>query len=90
VTGDETPPAAADGAGSAARAEAARQLVELAATLAAVPLIIWLQRKMGDPDAFRTLRMRLARSAERLCATGAKRLWEAAERARLAYEEERA
>lgn len=86
MSGDETP----DGAAAAARAEAARQLAGLAVTLATVPLVIWLQRKLAEPDAFRTLRMRLARHAERLCATGAKRLWEAAERARLAYEEERA
>jgi hypothetical protein len=50
-----------------ARREGARQLVILAAMLAAVPLLIWWERKMSGPDALAELaapfrpRRRLAR-----------------------------
>jgi hypothetical protein len=78
------------GAGAAAREETARQLVTLAASLVAVPLIVWLQRHSADPDFLRTLRMSASKQAERCCATAAGWLWQRAEQARRAYEQDAA
>jgi hypothetical protein len=76
------------GAGAAAREEAARQGAWLAVMLVAVPLLIWVERKASDPDAWRTVKMRAAKTAERFCAQTAGEWWALAERARLAYERE--
>jgi len=88
---------AVESPGGAAREEAARQLVALAVTVMTVPLLVWLERAASDPDMARTMRMRAARVAERVAARAAAaatlaagKLWEAAERARVAYEAERA
>ena len=42
-------------AAAEAKREGARQLVMLAAMLAAVPLLIWWERKMSGPDALAEL-----------------------------------
>lgn len=78
-----------DDALMAARAEAARQAVMLAAMLIAVPVIAWLERKATQPDAARELRMRAAKAGERLCARAAALAWRRAERYRQAYESDR-
>jgi hypothetical protein len=77
------------GAGAAAREEAARQGAWLAVMLVAVPVLVWLERKASDPDAWRTAKMRAAKGAERFCARSAGEWWALAERARVAYERER-
>jgi len=58
----------------------------MAAAAVALPLLIWLERKMSSPDAAAELRMRAAKAAERLAATVAARAWQVAEAARRAYE----
>lgn len=78
------------GAAVAAREEAAREAVWLAAMLVAIPLLAWAERKATDPDAMRRVKMLAAREAERLCARSAWAWWQWAERARRAYEAERA
>ena len=78
-----------DEALAAARAEAARQAVMLAAMLIAVPVIAWLERKATQPDAARELRMRAAKASERAWARLAAWSWRRAERYRQAYETER-
>lgn len=74
--------------GSAAKSEAARQAVYLAAMVIAIPVAAWLQRATSDPDAAKSLRMRAAKAAERVTAGAAARCWKLAERARLAYDRE--
>jgi hypothetical protein len=76
------------GAAAAAREEAARQSVWLAAMLVAIPLLAWAERKMSSPDTLKALRMRAALHAERLAAAAAADLWKLAERARRAYDRE--
>lgn len=76
-------------AAGAAREEAARQGVWLAAMMIALPLLAWLERKSTDPDVMRRWKMRAAREAERFCAASAAGWWRLAERARLVYEAER-
>lgn len=78
------------GAASRAREELAGQAVWLAAMIVAIPLLAWLERKAHDPDGMRLLRMRAAKGVERFAATSAAQWWLVAERARLAYEAERA
>jgi hypothetical protein len=75
-------------AAAAAREEAARQGVWLAAMLIAIPLLAWAERKFTSPDALKTARMRAYREAEKLCAQSARNWWQLAERARQAYERE--
>ena len=70
--------------------EAARQAVGLVLMTAAAILLTVAERKASDPDFLRTVRMMGARQCERAAATAADRLWKLAERARLAYESERA
>ena len=72
------------------RAEASRQAVILAFSIAGVLLMVAAERAATDPDFGRTLRMRLSKGAERLLAMTAARAWRAAERARLAYERDTA
>jgi len=76
------------GAAAAAREEAARQSVWLAAMLIAIPLLAWAERKFTNPDTLKQARMRAYRETERLCAQSARNWWQLAERARLAYERE--
>lgn len=73
----------------AAREEAARQAVYVAAMALAVPLLIWLERRAKDPDAWRTSKMAAAKRTERYAASGAAALWRVAEGARQMYESER-
>jgi len=75
--------------GGRAREEAAGQAVWLAAMLIAIPVLAWVERKSREPDAFRSVKMRAAKQAERFCAMSAANWWALAERARLAYEAER-
>ena len=77
-------------AAEAAKVEAASQAVKLAFGVAGVLLMIAAQRAAGDPDFYRSLRMRAARRAERLLSQVAARCWQGAERARLAYDKESA
>lgn len=77
------------GAGGAAREEAARQGVWLAAMLVAIPVLAWLERRSTDPDFARAVKMRAAKTAERAFAMAAARAWAGAEWARRAYEAER-
>lgn len=84
---DQQPDAVpADGA----REEAARQAVMLAFSVVSVLLAVAAQRAAGDPDFYRTIRMRVTKGAERFLAMTAARAWRAAEAARLAYERESA
>lgn len=76
------------GAAAAAREEAARQTVWLAAMLLAIPLLAWAERKLTSPDALKTMRMRAYRETEKLCAQSARNWWQLAERARKAYDRE--
>lgn len=73
-----------------AQAEAARQAVVLVFSVAGVLLAVAAQRASSDPDFYRSQRMAFAKRAERALATLAARSWRAAEKARLAYEEETA
>jgi heme A synthase len=73
-----------------ARDEAARQAIILAFSVVGVIVMIWAQRHASDPDAARTVRMRTAKGAERAYAHAAAWAWRQAERARLAYERDRA
>jgi hypothetical protein len=75
-------------AAAAAREEAARQSVWLAAMLIAIPLLAWCERKFSSPDQLKAMRMHAAREAERFCAETAGAWWRLAERARKAYERE--
>lgn len=73
-----------------ARDEAARQAVILAFSIIGVLLMVAAQRAAGDPDFYRTIRMRATKGAERLLAMAAARAWRAAERARQLYERDSA
>lgn len=73
----------------AARAEAARQAVALAAGVLMIMLAAWAHRHASGPDAASAARMRWARLAERTAARAAAACWRAAEAARRAYERER-
>jgi len=73
----------------AAREEGARQAVQIAAMVIAIPLLAWLERTASSPDGRRLLMMRLAKLAEKVSARVADRSWKLAERARVAYEGER-
>lgn len=73
-----------------ARDEAARQAVILAFSVVGVLIMVAAQRAAGDPDFYRTIRMKASKAAERLAAKAAARAWAAAERARRAYERESA
>ena len=84
---DEEPRPAAS---ARAREELAGQAVWLGAMVVAIPVLAWVERKASDPDAARLLRMRVAKVVERVAATSARNWWLVAERARLAYEAERA
>lgn len=75
---------------SPVREEAARQAVALAFALAVLPLAVWVERKLSGPDAERQAKMAAAKGMERAAARVAARAWALAERARLAYERERA
>jgi hypothetical protein len=77
-------------AAGAAREEAAKTLTYLAILLVAIPVIAWVERKSADPAALRELRMRGAKGVERFAQLSAHQWWAVAERARLAYEAERA
>ena len=77
-------------ASAVVRDEAARQAVILAFGVLSVVLMVWVQRHAADPDWFRSQRMRSAKVSERLLARLAGWSWQRAERARLAYESERA
>lgn len=85
----DSPEVSDRGAADAAREEAARQVVWLAAMLLAIPLLAWLERKATDPDAMRRAKMWAAKEAERFCATSAWAWWQWAETARRVYESER-
>jgi type II secretory pathway pseudopilin PulG len=78
--------------GSVARQEIARQSVILVFGIAGAAVMVWIQhqQRTATADDWALLRMRAAKQAERLAATGAGRLWAVAERARLVYERERA
>lgn len=68
--------------------EAAIQLIGLAALIVAGVIVSW-QRKMSEPDHWRSQRMRWAKRLERNYASVAAWAWAKAERARVAYERER-
>jgi hypothetical protein len=76
------------GAAAAAREEAARQGVWLAAMLVAIPLLAWAERQFTSADTLKTMRMRAYREAEKFCAQSAREWWQLAERARRAYDRE--
>jgi hypothetical protein len=73
-----------------AQNEAARQAVILFFGIVSVLLMVAAQRAAGDPDFYRSARMRTAKAAERVLARLAGVSWRAAERARVAYEQESA
>ena len=73
-----------------AREELAGQAVWLLAMVVAIPVLAWVERKATDPDAARAMKMRAAKFLERVAATSAANWWRVAEKARLAYEAERA
>jgi hypothetical protein len=75
-------------AAAAAREEGARQAVALCAMAVAIPLAVWLERRMSGPDATRQWRMRCAKAGERAAAQTAAAAWGWAERFRRAYEAE--
>lgn len=75
--------------GQAAAAESARQAVALVFMLASVPLFVWVQRKLGDPDIWRTERMRAARAAGIRFDRAAAWCLRQADRCNAAYERER-
>jgi hypothetical protein len=77
-------------AADTARGEAARLAGTLAAGIVSVLLMVAAERAAASPDFWRTARMRAARDGERILAALAGTAWRAAERARLAYERERA
>lgn len=77
------------GPGGIAAEEATRQAVAAVAGLLFIGAAAVLQRWLSRPDTARQARMQAAKTAERLSARLAGRLWELAERARLAYESER-
>lgn len=70
--------------------EAARQAVGLVLMTVAAVVLTLAERKAADPDFMRTVRMVSARQCERAAAGAAAGLWKVAERARRAYEAERA
>lgn len=72
----------------AAQSEAARQAVILAFSVAGVLLAVAAQRAAGDPDFYRTMRMRISKKLERSMALLARWAWHEAEQARLSYEED--
>jgi len=76
------------GAAAAAREEAARQTVWLAAMLVAIPVLAWAERRFTNPDALKMMRMRAALTAQKACAAAAAELLELADRARKAYDRE--
>jgi hypothetical protein len=76
--------------GEAAQAEAAKQLVALAFAIAGVCIMLAVERKMRQPDWWRTRKMASARREERLYATAAAWAWRRAETARKSYERETA
>ena len=76
-------------AADVARTEAARQLIILVFGIAGALAFVWVQRSAANPDAARSGRMRLAKSAERGWARLAAWSWEKAEAARVAYEKDR-
>ena len=78
------------GALSAAKEEAARQSVWLAAMVLAVPVLAWVERKTREPDVWRTARMRAALELERFCMESARNWAALADRAHSWYERERA
>ena len=82
------PEAAGQGTKDRARQELIVQLIGLAALAAGVVIASW-QRKISEPDHWRSQRMRWAKGAERAFARGAGWMWRHAERARVAYERER-
>lgn len=65
------------------------KLIGTAIIITATVLAAQMERKASDPDWLPQRRMRLAKAAERFCATSAAGWWHLAERARLAYERER-
>ena len=71
-----------------AKQELAVQLIGLAALVVAGVIVSW-QRKMSEPDHWRSQRMRWAKRAERALAGGAGWMWRHAELMRVAYERER-
>lgn len=71
-----------------AKQELAVQLIGLAALVVAGVIVSW-QRKMSEPDHWRSQRMRWAKATERGAARLAAWAWRHAERARVAYERER-
>jgi hypothetical protein len=77
-------------AGQAARKEAATQAVALAFGVVMLVIYTWGQRRMGDPDSLRSVRMSAAKRAERFWAKLAAAAWGKAESARLKYERDRA
>jgi hypothetical protein len=66
--------------------EAARQAVILVFSIAGILVMVAAQRAAADPDFYRGLRMRAAKTAERVSARLAAWAWRRAERARRAYE----
>lgn len=64
------------------------QLIGLAALVVAGVIVSW-QRKLSEPDHWRSQRMRWAKTTERMLARSAGWAWRHAERARVAYERER-
>jgi hypothetical protein len=77
-------------AGSTAREETTRQAIILVFSIAGVLLMIAAQRAAADPDFYRSLRMRAAKSLERAAARAAAWSWGRAEAARVAYDRESA
>lgn len=79
-----------DGAAGAAREEAARTGVYLAMMMAAIPVLIWIERVSSSPDAWRLVKMRGALAAEKFCMDSAKGWARWADQARAVYEGARA
>jgi|HubBroStandDraft_3_1064219.scaffolds.fasta_scaffold132622_2 hypothetical protein len=74
----------------AVKSEAARQAVILAFGVVSVLVMVWAQRAAGDPDFYRSQRMRAAKASERILARLAARAWRLAEAARREYDRESA
>lgn len=72
------------------KGEAARQAVILAFGIVSVLVMVAAQRAAGDPDFYRSQRMKAAKASERLLARLAARAWKLAEAARREYESESA
>ena len=72
------------------KGEAARQAVILAFGIVSVLVMVAAPRAAGDPDFYRSQRMKAAKASDWLLARLAARAWKLAEAARREYESESA